>query len=56
MKRDVMRLGEFKLISRYTNLIEKQKEEEEIMQKMLMNESTTSGSKNTKIISKRGLL
>lgn len=36
MKRDVMRLGEDHLFSRYTNLKSRQKQEEEMMEKMLM--------------------
>lgn len=42
MKRDVMRLGEDQLYSRYTNLRQKQRQEEEEMQKMLGN-STEQG-------------
>ena len=36
MKRDVMRLGEDHLLARFTNLKTKQKQEEDMMQQMLM--------------------
>jgi hypothetical protein len=36
MKRDVMRLGEDHLLARFTNLKTKQKQEEDMMQQMLL--------------------
>lgn len=46
-----MRLGEEQLYARYTNLKVKQKQEEELMNKMFVGESTAT-SKQSKINSK----
>lgn len=42
MKRDVMRLGEDHLLARFTNLKTKQKQEEDMMQQMLMSSEITA--------------
>lgn len=53
LKRDVMRLGEEKLYARYTNLREKQREEEAIMERMIEKDTTTVVS--SRLITTKGL-